>query len=129
MLPSASTGVQLREFCPRLDFNLVKSAPAGAYATPAPVPAPLLLSFCAWAVQVEGRQGVLGRPHAKSWRCREGAQAVESSLNVTKGNTQLRKALRHSAAARKYMLLLLLVASFGLLFLDWYYSGRLAKPK
>ena len=56
-----------------------------------------------------------------------GMQAVETSMNLTRGNTQLRKALRHSQAARKYVLVLLLAASLSLLFLDWYYSGRLAK--
>ncbi len=50
-------------------------------------------------------------------------------MNLTRGNTQLRKALRHSQAARKYVLVLLLTASFSLLFLDWFYSGRLAKRK
>mmetsp|Transcript_684 Transcript_684/g.1984 ORF Transcript_684/g.1984 Transcript_684/m.1984 type:complete len:306 (+) Transcript_684:212-1129(+) len=57
------------------------------------------------------------------------SKAVEASMHVTKGNIQLRKALRHSQAARKYVLVLLLAASFGLLFLDWFYSGRLPKAR
>jgi hypothetical protein len=56
-------------------------------------------------------------------------QAVQTSVNVTRGNLHLRQALRYSAAARRYVMVLLLVASFGLLFLDWFYSGKRAKPR
>lgn len=52
------------------------------------------------------------------------AQAVQTSMNVAKGNQQLQKALTHSAAARKYVFILLLLASCTLLFFDWFYSAR-----
>lgn len=52
---------------------------------------------------------------------------MQTSVNVTRGNLHLRQALRYNAAARRYVMVLLLVASFGLLFLDWYYSGKRAK--
>lgn len=54
-------------------------------------------------------------------------QAVQTSLNVTKGNQQLKKALRHNAAARKYIVVLLLLGSCGLLFFDWFYSAKLRR--
>lgn len=55
-------------------------------------------------------------------------QAVQTSLHVTRGNLHLRQALRYNAAARRYVMVLLVCASFGLLFLDWYYSGK-ARPR
>ena len=54
-------------------------------------------------------------------------QAVKASMNISRGNVHLQKAIQHNAAARKYVLVLLLVASFALLFFDWYYAGKLAK--
>ena len=37
-------------------------------------------------------------------------------------NVQLEKAVRTNKSARKYMLAFFVVASLGLLFLDWFYS-------
>jgi t-SNARE complex subunit (syntaxin) len=54
-------------------------------------------------------------------------QAVEATLNLEKGNASLRKAIDYNKAARMYVLFLLLAATFGILFLDWWYSGRARK--
>ncbi len=53
-----------------------------------------------------------------------GSQAVQTSVNVTRGNLHLRQAIAYNAAARRYVMVVLLVASFALLFFDWYYSGK-----
>lgn len=49
-------------------------------------------------------------------------QAVDATHSLTTGNVQLRKAIKTNSSARKYMLIFLLVASLGLLFLDWWSS-------
>ena len=48
-------------------------------------------------------------------------------MHISGGNVHLQKAIKHNAAARKYVLVLLLVASFALLFFDWFYAGRLPR--
>ena len=52
------------------------------------------------------------------------SQAVRATVNIDSGNVHLKKAIRHNASARLYVLVLLLVASFGLLFLDWWTTRR-----
>lgn len=47
---------------------------------------------------------------------------MEASQSISTGNVQLRKAIKTTASARKYLLIFLLVASLGLLFLDWWSS-------
>lgn len=54
-------------------------------------------------------------------------QAVKATENISRGNVHLQSAIQHNAAARKYVLALLLLASFALLFFDWYYAGRLPR--
>jgi syntaxin 18 len=49
-------------------------------------------------------------------------EAVESSSHVRMGNQQLRKALERGVNNRLVTLFALLLASFSLLFLDWYSS-------
>jgi hypothetical protein len=49
-------------------------------------------------------------------------QAVDASQSIATGNVQLRKAVRTNQGTRKYLLTFLLVASLGLLFLDWWSS-------
>lgn len=53
-------------------------------------------------------------------------QAVKATTNISRGNVHLQSAIQHNAAARKYVLALLLLASSALLFFDWYYTGRVA---
>lgn len=45
--------------------------------------------------------------------------ACESSHNLQKGNAELEKTIRTSAGARKTTAILLMLASFMLLLLDW----------
>ena len=52
-------------------------------------------------------------------------QAVKATANISRGNVHLQKAIQHNAAGRKYVLVLLVLASMLLVFLDWYYAGRL----
>ena len=47
-------------------------------------------------------------------------QAVEATKNVEGGNVQLQKAIRLNTSARWYIFVLFMVASLGLLFLDWF---------
>ena len=49
-------------------------------------------------------------------------QAVEATKNVEGGNVQLQKAIRLNTSARWYIFVLFMVASLGLLFLDWFSS-------
>jgi hypothetical protein len=39
--------------------------------------------------------------------------------NISTGNLELRKAVAYGRSSQRYLLVLLLVATFGLLFLDW----------
>lgn len=48
--------------------------------------------------------------------------AVQSSLNMTRGNTHLKKAADHSRSSRNYILALLFGLSLVLLFFDRFYS-------
>lgn len=50
------------------------------------------------------------------------ASAVEASMNIDHGNKQLRKTIKMNTSTRKYVLAILLLASFGLLFFHWFYS-------
>eukprot|EP00887_Chlorella_sp_A99_P000321 scaffold13.g321.t1 len=50
------------------------------------------------------------------------AQAVDATHNIKAANVQLGKAIRTNQAGRKYLLAFFLLASLGLLFLDWFYS-------
>ena len=52
-------------------------------------------------------------------------QAVKATANISRGNVHLQNAIQHNAAGRKYVLVLLLLASVLLLFFDWFYAGRL----
>ncbi|CAM6101060.1 unnamed protein product [Calypogeia fissa] len=47
-------------------------------------------------------------------------QALDATQNVDKGNLELVKAIQRSSSSRLYILLVVIVLSFGLLFLDWY---------
>lgn len=49
-------------------------------------------------------------------------QAVDASQNIGSANVQLHKTIKVNASSRKYLLVFLLVASLGLLFLDWWSS-------
>jgi transposase len=51
-------------------------------------------------------------------------QAVKATQHISSANVHLRKAIQRNAAARKYVLVLLLLASFALLFFDWFYAGK-----
>ena len=48
-------------------------------------------------------------------------QAEQTSENLVRGNAYLDQAAKHSRDFRLFVLVLLLVASFSLLFLDWFY--------
>jgi len=48
--------------------------------------------------------------------------AVTASLNMTRGNVHLRKAVDLNRSARKYVLVLMVLAAFVLLFFDRFYS-------
>jgi len=50
------------------------------------------------------------------------SDAVQASLNMTTGNKHLKKAVDYSRSTRKYILVMLIVASFVLLFFDRFYS-------
>jgi len=52
------------------------------------------------------------------------AQAVKATQHISSANVQLGKAVQRNAAARKYVLVLLLLASFMLVFFDWFYAGK-----
>ena len=54
--------------------------------------------------------------------CECALQAVAATLNVERGNVHLTKAIKINSSARWILVALLLAASFGLLFLDWYSS-------
>lgn len=47
-------------------------------------------------------------------------EAIDASDKVRQGNKQLLQAKERNSDFRKYVLLILLLASFVLLFLDWY---------
>lgn len=49
-------------------------------------------------------------------------EAVQATGHIERANVQLGKAVRTNRAARKYLLVFFLVASLGLLFLDWWHS-------
>lgn len=49
-------------------------------------------------------------------------QAVQTTLNVDKGNVQLKKAIRVGGSARSYLFWFFIIAAASLLFLDWFYS-------
>ena len=49
-------------------------------------------------------------------------EAVAATTNISRANIQLGKAVKTNKSAQKCMFLLLLMASLGLLFLDWWYS-------
>jgi syntaxin 18 len=49
-------------------------------------------------------------------------EAVQATGYIDRANVQLGKAVRTNKAARKYLLVFFLVASLGLLFLDWWNS-------
>eukprot|EP00898_Chlorokybus_atmophyticus_P000466 jgi/Chlat1/141/Chrsp1S03231 len=49
-------------------------------------------------------------------------QAVAVSANIQTGNKELHKAVSYNSSSRAYIILILAVAIFGLLFLDWYAS-------
>jgi len=48
--------------------------------------------------------------------------AVDASQNISTGNVELRKAVDYGRSSQRQILVLLLVASLGLLFLDWFNS-------
>lgn len=50
------------------------------------------------------------------------SDAVQASMNMTRGNKHLKKAVDYSRSTRKYILVILIVASFVLLFFDRFYS-------
>ncbi|KAL4422617.1 hypothetical protein ABPG75_008814 [Micractinium tetrahymenae] len=50
------------------------------------------------------------------------AEAVAATTNISRANVQLGKAIRTNRSARKYMIVFFLVASLGMLFLDWWNS-------
>ncbi|KAL4449036.1 hypothetical protein ABPG77_007753 [Micractinium sp. CCAP 211/92] len=50
------------------------------------------------------------------------AEAVAATTNISRANVQLGKAVRTNRSARKYLLVFFLVASLGMLFLDWWNS-------
>ena len=50
------------------------------------------------------------------------AEAVQATQYIGRANVQLDKAIRVNSSARKYMIVFFLVASLGLLFLDWWNS-------
>ena len=49
-------------------------------------------------------------------------QALEATKHVEGGNVQLQKAIRMNTSTRWYIFVLFMVASLGLLFLDWFSS-------
>lgn len=49
-------------------------------------------------------------------------QAVQATMNVDKGNVQLKKAIRVGGSARSYLFWFFVIAAASLLFLDWFYS-------
>lgn len=50
------------------------------------------------------------------------SEAVAATANISRANVQLDKAIRANRSGQKCMFILLLLASLGLLFLDWWYS-------
>lgn len=50
------------------------------------------------------------------------AEAVAATANISRANVQLGKAIRTNRSARKYLVIFFLVASLGMLFLDWWNS-------
>ena len=49
-------------------------------------------------------------------------EAVQATEHISMGNVQLEKTIRVNKGSRKYLLIMLLFFSIGLLFLDWWYS-------
>ena len=49
-------------------------------------------------------------------------QAEETAENLVRGNQYLDSAAKHSRDFRLFVLVFLLIASFSLLFLDWFYD-------
>lgn len=49
-------------------------------------------------------------------------EAVAATAHISAANVQLGKAVRTNRSARKYLLVFFLVASLGMLFLDWWNS-------
>lgn len=49
-------------------------------------------------------------------------EAVAATGQLEQGNVQLEKAIRTNKSGRKYLFIFLVLATFGLLFLDWFYS-------
>lgn len=47
-------------------------------------------------------------------------QALDATSNIEKGNKELKKAIRRSSSSRLYILLVMIVLTLSLLFLDWY---------
>jgi len=45
---------------------------------------------------------------------------VAATVNTERGNVHLTKAIATNSSATRYMVALLLAATFGILFLDWY---------
>ena len=50
------------------------------------------------------------------------SEAVQATRHIDRANVQLGKAIRTNRAARKYMIAFFLIASLGLIFLDWFNS-------
>ena len=65
----------------------------------------------------------LYKPASSCTTCKcDGVQAVDATKNVEGGNVHLQKAIRLNTSARWYIFMLFMVASLGLLFLDWFSS-------
>jgi syntaxin 18 len=48
--------------------------------------------------------------------------ALRATLHIEKGNEQLRKTVDVKRSSRLYLLVFIAVATFGVLFLDWFYG-------
>ena len=46
--------------------------------------------------------------------------AIESSRHLDLGNVEMKKTISRKSDAQRYVALILFIATFGLLFLDWY---------
>ena len=78
---------------------------------------------CSWlGVLVTMESGRLPCTNSDLLNARHDVQAEQTSENLVRGNTYLDSAAKHSRDFRLMVLTLLLVASFSLLFLDWYYE-------
>jgi syntaxin 18 len=49
-------------------------------------------------------------------------EAVAATGHLERGNVQLKRAIRTNTSSRKYLFFFFLLATLGLLFLDWFYS-------